>query len=244
MTKRLSIFIIGIVIYLLFLFTVLYAIGFFGNFFVPKGIDAGDSTSAANAFLIDLALLALFGVQHSLMARPEFKKRWIQLVPEPLERSIYVLASSLSLLLLFWQWRPITGYIWNFQSGLMNVILVILFWIGWVDVVFSTFLINHFDLFGVRQVYLYLRGIDYTPVPFKQSALYNYMRHPLMFAFLVAFWAAPQMSIGHFLFAAGMTIIIFIGIAFEERDLLKAYGETYDRYRKQVSMLIPMPRKK
>ncbi|HMR98146.1 MAG TPA: NnrU family protein [Anaerolineales bacterium] len=244
MAKRLFIFLVGVVIYLLFLFTVLYGIGFVGNIFVPKGVDAGASSSVVSALLIDLALLALFGVQHSLMARPEFKNRWTQLVPEPLERSIYVLAASLSLLLLFWQWRPITYHIWNFQNGLMNAALIVLFWIGWIDVVFSTFLINHFDLFGLRQVYLYLRGIDYTPVSFKQPALYNYMRHPLMFAFLVAFWATPQMSIGHLLFAAGMTVIIVVGVAFEERDLLKAFGESYDQYRKQVSMLFPMPRKK
>ncbi len=242
--KRLSVFIIGIAIYLLFLFTVLYGVGFVGNIFVPKGIDDGASSSAVVALLIDLALIALFGVQHSLMARPEFKNRWTQVVPKPLERSVYVLAASLSLLFLFWQWRPITGYIWNFPSGAMNIALNILFWVGWIDVVFSTFLINHFDLFGLRQVFLYLRGIDYTPVPFKQPALYNYVRHPLMLAFLVAFWATPQMSIGHLLFAAGMTIIIFVGIAFEERDLLKAFGESYDQYRKQVSMLFPMPRKK
>src|SRR5262245_10877316 len=141
MAKRLSIFIIGAVIYLLFLVTVLYGLGFVGNIFVPKGVDSGASSSLPFALLVDLALLALFGVQHSLMARPDFKKRWTQFIPEPLERSIYVLAASLSLLFLFWQWRPITNYVWNFQSGLMNVALTILFWIGWIDVVFSTFLI-------------------------------------------------------------------------------------------------------
>lgn len=244
MLKRLLVFIFGVAVYLLFLLTVLYGIGFVGNIFVPKGIDDGTPSSLVIALPINLLLMAIFGVQHSVMARPAFKKWWLRLIPEPVERSMFVLGASLSLLLLFWQWRPLTGYVWNFPAGLMNVVLSSLFWMGWLDVVLSTFLINHFDLFGLRQVYLYLRGVDYTPIPFKQPTLYKYVRHPLMLAFLIAFWATPQMSVGHLLFAAGMTAVIVIGIALEEKDLLRLYGQTYEQYRKQVSMLIPLPRKK
>lgn len=244
MAKRLLAFVFGVAVYLLFLFTVLYGIGFVGNVFVPKGVDGGPTSPLAISLPIDLGLIALFGVQHSVMARPTFKKWWLRLIPAPVERSLFVLGASLSLLLLFWQWRPLSGYIWNFSAGWMNVALTALFWIGWLDVVLSTFLINHFDLFGLRQVYLYLRGVDYTPVAFKQPLLYKYVRHPLMLAFLIAFWATPQMSVGHLLFAAGMTAFIFIGITLEERDLLKLYGEAYEQYRRQVSMLIPIPRNK
>lgn len=244
MSKRVLVFIVGVIIYTVFILTNLYAIGFIGNFFVPKGIDDGVSSHFAVAMLIDLTLIAIFGFQHSLMARPAFKAHWTRLIPQALERSIYVLSSSLALLLLFWQWRPIPGYVWNVQSGLLYVTLTTLFWLGWIGVVLTTFLIDHFDLFGLRQVYLYLRGVEYTAVPFKKPALYNYIRHPMMLAFLMSFWAAPQMSIGHLIFAVGMTAVILIGTAFEERDLLKAHGEAYDRYRRQVSMLIPFPRKK
>lgn len=244
MTKRLLAFIFGILVYLVFLLTVLYGIGFVGNVFVPKGIDDGIDSPPVIALTINLSLLVLFGVQHSLMARPAFKKRWVRLVPQPVERSTYVLCASLSLLLLFWQWRPLTAYVWNFPSGLKNVALTSLFWIGWFDVVLSTFLISHFDLFGLRQVYYHLRDIDYVPVAFEQPTFYKFVRHPLMLAFLIAFWATPQMSVGHLFFAVSMTSYIFIGIAFEERDLSKAYGETYERYRRQVPMLIPMPRRK
>lgn len=244
MAQRVMVFIAGVTIYLIFLLTNLYAIGFIANILVPKGIDDGVSSPAGIAIMIDLALVALFGVQHSLMARPAFKARWTRLVPLALERSIFVLSSSLALLLLFWQWRPLPDYVWNIPGGFINTVLNMLFWLGWIGVVASTFLIDHFDLFGLRQAYLYLRGMEYISVPFKKPALYNYIRHPMMLAFLIAFWSTPQMSLGRMIFAAGMTAVILIGIAFEERDLLKAHGEVYDRYRKQVSMLIPMPRKK
>ena len=244
MAKRVLVFIVGVIIYAVFLLTNLYAIGFIGNFFVPKGIDDGVSSPFAIAMLIDLTLIAIFGLQHSLMARPVFKARWTRLIPQALERSVFVLSSSLALLLLFWQWRPIPGYVWDVQSGLVHVTLNALFWLGWFGVVLTTFLIDHFDLFGLRQVYLYLRGVEYTSVPFKKPALYNYIRHPMMLAFLIAFWATPQMSFGRLIFAVGMTAVILVGIAFEERDLLKAHGDAYDKYRRQVSMLIPLPRKK
>lgn len=244
MAKRISVLIVGVTIYLIFLLTNLYAIGFVGNLFVPKGIDDGVASAPATAILIDMTLIAIFGVQHSLMARPAFKARWTQWIPDTLERSTFVLSASLALALLFWQWRPIPVYVWNFQGGVMNLVLNILFWLGWLGVLLTSFLIDHFDLFGLRQVYLHFRGMDYIPVPFKKPALYNYVRHPMMVAFLIAFWATPQMSVGHIIFAAGMTAVILIGIAFEERDLLKNHGESYDEYRRQVSMLIPMLRKK
>jgi len=243
MAKRLSVFIFGVIVYLLFLFTVLYGIGFVGNIAVPKSVDSGTPSPLATTIRINLLLVSIFGIQHSAMARPAFKKQWLRLISEPAERSTYVLFASMSLLLLFWQWRPLPTNVWNFPDGVMNIALTSLFWIGWLCVVVSTFLINHFDLFGLRQVYLYLRGIEYTPVQFKEPRPYKYVRHPLMLSFLIAFWATPQMSIGHLQFALGMTLIIFIGIAFEERDLLKAYGDSYARYRQQVSMIIPLPKK-
>ena len=243
MAKRLLVFIFGVIVYLLFLFTVLYGIGFVGNIAVPKSVDSGAPSPLAASILINLLLVIIFAMQHSVMARPAFKKQWLRFIPEPAERSIYVLFTNMSLLLLFWQWRPLPTTVWNFQNGMMHIALTSLFWMGWLCVVISTFLINHFDLFGLRQVYLYLCGIEYTPVQFKEPLPYKYVRHPLMLSFLIAFWATPQMSIGHLQFAIGMTLVIFIGIAFEERDLLKAYGDSYARYRQQVSMIIPLPKK-
>jgi protein-S-isoprenylcysteine O-methyltransferase Ste14 len=163
MVKRLSVFIFGVAVYILFIFTILYGIGFVGGIIVQKDIDSGTSASLTLTLLINLSLIILFGIQHILMARPAFKKRWLRLIPEPAERSVYVLLASLSLLLLFWQWRPIKILVWNFPDGIMNTILISLFWIGWLAVALSTFLINHFDLFGLRQVYLYLRGIVTHP---------------------------------------------------------------------------------
>jgi protein-S-isoprenylcysteine O-methyltransferase Ste14 len=244
LAKRVFVFVFGVVVYLFFLAIVVYAIGFVGNIFVPKDINDGSVSSAVVAVLVDVLLVALFGLQHTVMSRLAFKKRWKRLIPDPLERSLFVLAASLALTLLFWQWRPVAGYVWNFTAGFMHTVLTGLFWLGWLGVVLSTFLIDHFDLFGLRQVYLYLRGINYTPVPLKQSTVYRYVRHPLMLSFLIAFWATPRLSVSHFLFAAGMTIYIFVGIAFEERGLARQYGADYKRYREQVSMLVPLPRRK
>lgn len=244
MTSRRLIFMFGIVAYLVFLLTVVYGIGFIGDMLVPKSLDKGQASPPLVAVFVDLALIALFGVQHSVMARQSFKawlKRWI---PGPVERSVYVLFSSLCLLLLFWWWRPVPATVWDFADGPAHFALTVLFWFGWALVLMSSFLINHFDLFGLRQVWLYLRGIGYTPIVFEQPALYKFVRHPLMLGFLIAFWATPHMSIGHLIFAAGMTVYIFAGIALEERDLLKAYGDMYKRYRDEVAMLIPMPAKK
>lgn len=244
MIKRLSVFLFGIAAYAVFLYTFLYAIGFVGNIVVPKGIDDGAQAPFLNALAVDLALIAFFGIQHSVMARPGFKKRWTRLIPEPTERSIFVLCASFCLLLLFREWRPMPDLVWDFSAGPLSSALTVLFWAGWVIALVSSFLISHFDLFGLRQAYLCLRGIDYTPVAFRHPAFYKYVRHPLMLGFLIAFWAAPRMSVGHLVFSLGMTAYIFIGIAFEERDLRKKFGEEYEEYRRQVSMIIPLTRRK
>lgn len=196
----------GVFTYAFFLATTLYAVGFVGDVVVPKTIDRGGRT--ANAVLVDLVLIALFGIQHSVMARRSFKKR----IPAPIERSTYVLASALLLDALFALWRPIDTMIWSVP------ILRPLFWIGWALVIASTFLIDHFDLFGLRQVVAYARGVEYGGVPWKDSFIYRWLRHPLMLSFLIAFWATPRMTAGHLLFAAGMTVYIVVGVALEERD--------------------------
>jgi protein-S-isoprenylcysteine O-methyltransferase Ste14 len=244
LTKRLAIFVFGVLSYLAFLLTVLYGIGFVGNLLVPKSIDGGNAASPAVAVLIDLSLIALFGVQHSVMARPGFKQWLTRHVHVSIERSVYVLFSSLCLALLYWLWLPVGAAVWHVSVVPLVLLLTILFWAGWVMIVLSSFLINHFDLFGLRQVTLYLLGIAYTPVPFKQPVVYRYVRHPLMLGFLVAFWATPRMSMGHLLFAAGMTLYILIGIWFEERDLLRSLGAEFQRYRKQVPALFPWRRNK
>jgi protein-S-isoprenylcysteine O-methyltransferase Ste14 len=244
MTKRVAVLLFGVGIYCVFLITVGYGVGFVGNLNVWKSIDSGSPGPFSLAIAVDLLLIAVFGLQHSVMARPSFKARWLNVIPPSLERSVYVLCASLSLLLLFWQWQPLPRDLWHPAPGPVHSLLLALFWFGWLDVVYSTFLVNHFDLFGLRHVFLYFRDIEYTPVPFKQSLLYRYVRHPLMLAFLVAFWATPRMTVGHFVFAMGMTVVIVIGTILEERDLLSLHGSAYARYRKSVSMFIPVPRRK
>jgi protein-S-isoprenylcysteine O-methyltransferase Ste14 len=240
MIKRVPVFIFGVIAYLLFFSVTLYAIGFTGNLLVPKAIDQGVRTSPAVAGLLDVALIALFGVQHSLMARKPIKRWLADWIPKPAMRSFYVLSASLALILLFWQWRPIGGYVWDFPAGWLYLGFQALFWIGWVMVILSTFLIDHFDLFGLRQVYLYLRGRAYTPLAFREPVVYRFVRHPLMLSILIAFWSTPRLSVGHLLYAAGMSVYILVGIRYEEQDLLRSYGQAYRRYRQQVAMLFPL----
>jgi len=234
----------GILSYCIFFATFLYAIGFVGNLIVPKGIDAGDPASLAVSLAVNLGLLSIFAVQHSVMARPGFKRWWTRFVPQAIERSTYVLASSIALILLFWLWRPMTTIFWDIEPAPARLAVWGLFWLGWVTVLVATFLINHFDLFGLRQVYLFATGRPYTPVGFRTPALHKVVRHPIMLGFLIAFWAAPTMTVGHLLFSAVTTAYVLLAIQLEERDLVTFYGEDYRAYRRQVRMLLPIPTKR
>lgn len=234
----------GGLVYLVFLGTFVFLIAFVGDLPVPKTIDSGEPGYIGAALIIDILLLGIFAIQHSAMARPAFKHWWTRYVPSSIERATYVLLASLVLLLLYWQWRPIPETVWSVTSPSGASMLRAVFWIGWCVVLLSTFLINHFELFGLRQVYARLRGETLPPPVFKTPLLYKRVRHPLYLGFLLAFWATPTMTAGHLLFAIGTTGYILVGIYFEERDLVALFGDQYRRYREQVSMLIPLPIRK
>lgn len=240
MFKRIATFIYGVVSYLVFFGTFLYAVGFIGNILVPKSIDSGRTGPLSEALLIDAGLLALFAVQHSVMARPWFKRGWTRFVPKPAERSTYVLLSSLALILLFWQWRPIGGEVWNVDQPMIRTVLYAVCATGWLLVLASTFLINHFDLFGLRQVFLYLIGRPYTEIRFRTPILYKHVRHPLYLGWLLAFWSTPTMTIAHLVFSIATTAYIFVAIQLEEKDLIDAYGDEYRHYKKRVPMILPL----
>lgn len=242
MLRRVLYFAYGVTCYVIFLGTFLYTIAFVGAFAVPTRLDGPLQGSLAEALLIDSLLLAVFAVQHSVMARRWFKEWWTRWVPWVIERSTYVLCASLALILLVWQWRPIGVEIWVVEDTAARVVLWSLSGIGWALVLWVTFLIDHFDLFGLRQVWLSLVGRPYQRVEFRTPLPYRYVRHPLYCGFLLAFWMTPTMTLAHLLFAVGTTLYILIAIGFEERDLLAEHGAAYERYRRTVPMLLPWRR--
>jgi protein-S-isoprenylcysteine O-methyltransferase Ste14 len=239
--KRVVILLYGLLCYLVFFATFLYAVGFVSGVLVPKGIDDGPMIAPSAALLIDLALLGLFAVQHSGMARSGFKRWLTRMLPQAAERSTYVLLSSVALIALFWLWRPLPGAAWHVDDPAARVALYALAALGWLIVLTGTFMINHFDLFGLRQVWLNLRSREYTSPPFRVTMLYRIVRHPLMLGFLIAFWATPDMTSAHLLFAVATTGYILLALKLEERDLIAAHGDAYREYRRRVPMLLPLP---
>ena len=242
MMSRLAVFAYGVAAYGVFFVTYLYAAGFVGNLFVPKSLDSTPTAPFGTALLIDLGLLGLFAVQHSVMARPWFKRALLRVLPQAAERSTYVLASSLALILLFWQWSPLGGVIWDIENPTGRAVMYGAFGFGFLLVLYTTFLINHFDLFGLRQVWLYLIGRNYTSLTFVTPGPYRLIRHPLYLGWFFAFWATPTMTATHLLFAVMTTGYILVAIQLEERDLIAAHPE-YAEYRRHVPMIIPLPKR-
>jgi protein-S-isoprenylcysteine O-methyltransferase Ste14 len=238
--KRLAVLTYGVLSYVIFLGTFLYLAGFMANLLVPRSVDSAPAEPFWFAFLINTLLIMLFAVQHSVMARPTFKRWWTGIVPVPAERSTYVLFTCLALIVLFWQWRPMGGILWDVQHSAGRAAIHALSVLGWFTVLITTFLINHFDLFGLRQVWLHFRGKPYTHLGFVTPGPYKLIRHPLYIGWMMAFWATPTMSIAHLVFAAGMTGYMLVAIQLEERNLLEFHGEEYAEYRSRVPMLIPV----
>ena len=236
-------FVYGLIAYAMFLAAFLYAVGFVAGSFVPKSIDTGEPGDFVTSLLINAALLTVFAVQHSVMARPGFKAWWTQFVPRSIERSTYVVLSSLALGLLYWQWQPLPDVVWNVEDEAGGIALWVLHASGWLLALASTFAISHVDLFGLRQVYLNLRNERYHSLNFRIGGLYRLVRHPLMLGFLIAFWATPHMTVGHLVFALATTAYILIALQLEERDLINDHGRKYLEYKNEVPMLLPLPRK-
>lgn len=235
----------ALIAYAIFFATFLYLVAFVGDFgFVPKTVDRGPDAPLAVALVTNLALIALFGLQHSIMARQGFKRAWTRIVPPQAERSTYVFFASLALIALFLFWRPIGGEVWNFTNPALAMILTALFFMGWATVLVSTFLINHFELFGLQQAWLYARGREAAPHQLREPLFYRWVRHPIYAGFFLAFWATPQMTMGHLLLAAGMSVYMLIAIQYEERDLVGMYGRDYEDYRTRVGMLTPRFRRR
>jgi len=238
--KKTLIFLYGILSYVVFLASFLYAIGFVGNFIVPKSIDSGEASGITISIVINLVLLSLFAIQHSIMARPGFKKKWTKIINPAMERSTFVLLTSLLLFLIFWKWQPMTTKVWNIEGETYVLIINIIFWIGWVIVLLSTFMINHFHLFGLDQVWNKLKSKPPTGLKFKEHFFYKFVRHPIMTGFIIAFWATPEMTQGHLLFAVVTTLYIIVAVKYlEERDLKNELGDAYVSYQKRVPMLFP-----
>jgi len=234
----------GVVAYGLTLAALLYLIGFTGNLIVPKSIDSGAAGPLLPSAIVDTLLIGLFAIQHSLMARQGFKRWWTRIVPPSVERSTYVLAASFALLILYWQWQPIPLPVWTVHDAAAAAVLEGIFWLGWVVLVASTFLLNHFELFGLSQVFARLFGKPLADAKFRAPLLYRYVRHPIYLGVLLAVWAAPVMTVGHLLFAVVITAYILIGIQLEENDLIRQFGEQYRRYRQDAAMLVPVPGRK
>ncbi|HEY1879772.1 MAG TPA: isoprenylcysteine carboxylmethyltransferase family protein [Caulobacteraceae bacterium] len=229
----------GVLVYALFFVSFVYAIGFVDDLLVPKTIDSGTPGGLVAAVVIDLLVLGVFAIQHSVMARPAFKRGWTRVVPKPVERSTYVLFATAALILIMWAWSPIPAVVWSVGHGRLAMAITALSLLGWGTVLISTFLINHFELFGLRQVWANFNGREIPTATFREPLFYKMVRHPIYLGFLIAFWAAPTMTVGRLIFAVGTTLYMLIGIWFEERDLVTYFGDTYLEYRRRVTMIIP-----
>jgi protein-S-isoprenylcysteine O-methyltransferase Ste14 len=243
--SRAATLLFAILAYAIFFATFLYLVVFVGDFsFAGQTVDVGPQAPAVTAAIIDVALIALFGLQHSVMARQGFKRWWTRIVPPPIERSVYVLAASIALMILFLFWHPIDSIVWNVKNPILVNIIWLLFWAGWATVLLSTFLINHFELFGLQQAWFHLRGREADGPKFRQPLLYKWVRHPLYLGFFLAFWAAPEMTAGHLLLALGVSVYMLIAIRYEEHDLVNLFGKDYELYREQAGMLTPRFRRR
>ncbi len=241
--KKTAVLLYGVVCYVTFLAALVYLVAFLNNLWVPKGIDTGQAANLVTGLLIDVGLVFLFAVQHTIMARPWFKERWKQLLPESIERSTYVLLSSLILIVLYWLWQPIPGVLWAAENPIAVYVIYGVQALGWVVLLLSSFLINHFELFGLQQVYHHWRGKQHQSPQFRLPLLYRLVRHPLMLGFLIIFWSMPTMTYSRLVFSVSFTIYIFVGIHFEERDLVSNFGADYESYQRSTAMIMPVPKR-